>query len=106
MRATLRTVWYTGSFYTQFFLERTLKIDSLTVNLLMIAAVAYPVGIALDQYGGRALMTLGSVGGGLLLIAWARIETLPQFYVMWLTLGVCMGCCLMEPLMAVSTIFS
>ena len=30
-------VWYTGFFYTQFFLERTLKINSQTVNVLMIA---------------------------------------------------------------------
>lgn len=76
---------------------------ALSCGFLMIALVAYPVGGALDRHGGRALMTIGSLGGGCLLLAWARVETLPQFFVMWLTLGVCMGCCLMEPLMAVIT---
>ncbi len=32
-------VWYTGFFYTQFYLERVLKIDSQTVNVLLIAVV-------------------------------------------------------------------
>ena len=32
-------VWYTGFFYTQFYLERILKIDSQTVNVLLIAVV-------------------------------------------------------------------
>jgi predicted MFS family arabinose efflux permease len=32
-------VWYTGFFYTQFYLERILKIDSQTVNILLIAVV-------------------------------------------------------------------
>src|SRR5262249_27622362 len=33
-------VWYTGFFYTQSYLDRVLKIDGQTVNVLMIAAVA------------------------------------------------------------------
>jgi MFS family permease len=32
-------VWYTGFFYTQFYIERILKIDSPTVNVIMIAGV-------------------------------------------------------------------
>jgi|CXWL01.1.fsa_nt_gi MFS family permease len=32
-------VWYTGFFYTQFYLDRILKIDSQTVNVLLIAVV-------------------------------------------------------------------
>ena len=32
-------VWYTGFFYTQFYIERILKIDSQTVNVIMIAGV-------------------------------------------------------------------
>jgi MFS family permease len=74
---------------------------ALTLGLLMTAVMAYPVGTLFDRTGGRWLMTLGSLGGGLLLLVWSDIKTLPQFYVMWLTLGVCMACCLMEPLMAV-----
>ncbi len=32
-------VWYTGFFYTQFYIERILKIDSPSVNVIMIAGV-------------------------------------------------------------------
>src|SRR6185312_4717893 len=32
-------VWYTGFFYTQFYIERILKIDSQTVHVIMIAGV-------------------------------------------------------------------
>jgi Sugar (and other) transporter len=64
-------VWYTGSFYTQFFLERTLKIDSLTVNLLMIAAVALSAPLYVffawlsDKVGRKPVM----LGGILLMLA-------------------------------------
>jgi MFS family permease len=60
-------VWYTGSFYTQFFLERTLKIDSLTVNLLMIAAVALSAPLYIffarlsDKVGRKPVMLFGIV---------------------------------------------
>jgi MFS family permease len=60
-------VWYTGSFYTQFFLERTLKIDSLSVNLLMIAAVTLsaPLYISFawlsDKVGRKPVMLFGIV---------------------------------------------
>ncbi len=74
---------------------------ALTLGLLMTGVMAYPIGTLFDRTGGRWLMTLGSLGGGLLLLVWSDIKTLPQFFVMWLTLGVCMACCLMEPLMAV-----
>ena len=74
---------------------------ALTCGLLMTGVVAYPIGTLVDRNGGRLLMTLGSLGGGLLLLTWSEIQTLPQFFLMWLALGACMGCCLVEPLMAV-----
>ncbi len=75
--------------------------SALTLGLLMTGVVAYPIGTLLDRNGGRWLMSLGSLGAGLLLLLWSDIRTLPQFFVMWSMLGVCMACCLMEPLMAV-----
>lgn len=60
-------VWYTGSFYTQFFLERTLKINSLTVNLLMIAAVTLSAPLYIffawlsDKVGRKPVMLFGIV---------------------------------------------
>ncbi len=75
--------------------------SALTLGLLMTGVMAYPIGTLLDRNGGRWVMTLGSLGSGLLLLIWAEVRTLPQFYGMWLALGVCMACCLIEPLMAV-----
>jgi hypothetical protein len=63
-------VWYTASFYTQFYLERTLKIDNQTVNLLMVATVALSAPLYLffarlsDSVGRKPVM----LGGMLLML--------------------------------------
>ncbi|MFT3728683.1 MAG: MFS transporter [Terricaulis sp.] len=60
-------VWYTGFFYTQSFLDRTLKIDSLTVNLLMLLAVAVSAPLYVffawlsDKVGRKPVMLFGMV---------------------------------------------
>lgn len=60
-------VWYTGHFYTQFFLERTLKFDSQTVNLLMIAVVLISAPLYVifaqlsDRIGRKPIMLFGMV---------------------------------------------
>lgn len=59
-------VYYTASFYTQFYLERVLRIDSQTVNVLMIAAVGltaplYLVFARLSDKVGRKPMLLGGM---------------------------------------------
>ena len=74
---------------------------ALTCGLLVTGLMAYPIGTLLDRYGGRWLMALGSLGCGLLLLAWAHAQTPLQFYAIWLALGACMACCFMEPLFAV-----
>ena len=74
---------------------------ALTCGLLVTGAMAYFIGTLLDRYGGRWIMSLGSLGAGALLLGWSTVETLPQFYALWLALGVCLSCCLIEPLFAV-----
>lgn len=81
--------------------SRPLLNGALTLGLLVMGLTAYPVGALLDRHGGRWLMTLGSLGAGLLLLAWSRVSSLAQFYALWITLGVCMACCLIEPLFSV-----
>jgi predicted MFS family arabinose efflux permease len=48
-------------------------------------------------------MTLGSLAGGLLLLAWAAVETPWVFYVIWVLIGVSMAGVLYEPAFAVIT---
>lgn len=58
-------VWYTGFFYSQFYLERILKIDSKTVNFVMMSVVLlsapfYWVFAALsDRIGRKPVMLFG-----------------------------------------------
>jgi Sugar (and other) transporter len=58
-------VWYTGFFYSQFYLERILKIDSKTVNFVMMSVVLisapfYWVFAALsDRIGRKPILLFG-----------------------------------------------
>lgn len=58
-------VWYTGNFYTQFFLERLLKVPSLDVNILMIGVTAVSAvlyvffGWLSDRIGRKPVMVFG-----------------------------------------------
>jgi len=74
---------------------------ALTVGLLITGLAAYPVATALDRRGGRNVMTLGSIGAGLLLVAWSQVESLAMFFALWIALGACMACVLIETIFAI-----
>jgi hypothetical protein len=58
-------VWYTGFFYSQFYLERILKIDSRTVNFVMMSVVLISAplywifGALSDRIGRKPVMLFG-----------------------------------------------
>ncbi len=58
-------VWYTGYFYAQFFIERILKVDQRTVNLLMlsVAVISAPLYVFFawisDKIGRKPVMLFG-----------------------------------------------
>lgn len=58
-------VWYTAHFYTQFYLERILKIDSQSVNLIMITVVLISAPLYIffarlsDAVGRKPVMLFG-----------------------------------------------
>lgn len=60
-------VWYTAHFYAQFYLERILKIDSQTVNLIMITVVVISAPLYIlfarlsDSIGRKPVMLFGMV---------------------------------------------
>jgi MFS family permease len=81
--------------------SRPLLNGALSLGLLSTGIVAFPVGAWIDRHGGRWVMTLGSLLGGLLLLAWAWVETPWTFYVVWTLIGVSMAGVLYEPAFAV-----
>ncbi|WP_113704163.1 MFS transporter [Nonomuraea lactucae] len=88
-------------------LQRDLAVGStqvaaaLTLAVLTTALCAPLVGRWLDAHGGRTLMTAGSVLGTLAVLAWSRVETLPQLYGVFLAIGIASAMVLYEPAFAV-----
>ena len=83
--------------------SRPLLNGALSLGLLATGAVAFPVGAWIDRRGGRSVMTLGSLLGGLLLLAWAQVETPWAFYLIWALIGASLAGVLYEPAFAVLT---
>ncbi|MFN8373649.1 MAG: MFS transporter [Anaerolineae bacterium] len=50
---------------------------------LVAGAMAFPVGAWIDKHGPRLLMTVGSIGASLLVIAWSQVTTQLMFYLIW-----------------------
>ncbi|MFI6510574.1 MFS transporter [Streptosporangium sp. NPDC050855] len=74
---------------------------ALTGSILIAALCAPLVGRLLDAHGGRGLMTAGSVVGTLAVLAWSRVETLPQLYAVFAAIGVACAMVLYESAFAV-----
>ena len=71
--------------------SRPLLNGALSLGLLSTGVVAFPVGTWIDHHGGRGVMTLCSLAGGLLLLAWAQVETPWVFYGIWVFIGASMA---------------
>lgn len=68
-----------------------------SLALLVSGVAAIPVGRWLDQHGPRALMTACSVVAVLLVVAWALVDSLLGFYLIWIGIGLVMAGVLYEP---------
>jgi MFS family permease len=109
--AITQTIGY-GTLYYSFAvllhpIARDLRIPATTVTgaltaaILSSAVMAVPVGRWLDRHGGRAVLTVGSLGGALLLVAWSQVHTTWQLYAVFVGLGAAMAMALYEPATAV-----
>lgn len=74
---------------------------ALTGAVLTTAICAPLIGRWLDARGARALMTSGSILGTAAVLAWSRVQTLPQLYAVFLAIGVASAMVLYEPAFAV-----
>jgi MFS family permease len=76
---------------------------AFSVALATSALAAFPVGRWLDRHSPRPLMTLGSLAGALLVLAWSQVHELLLFYLVWIGLGLVMACVLYEAAFTVVT---
>jgi MFS family permease len=76
-----------------------------SLALLIMGAMALPVGFWIDRHGARLLMTVGSIASSLLIVAWSQVQSLPALYLIWAGLGVCAAMVLYDPAFAVVAIW-
>ena len=74
---------------------------ALSAGLAATGFASFFAGRVIDAYGGRALMTAGSVAAALLLLAWSQVTELWQLYAVWIAMGATFSCVLYEPVFAV-----
>jgi MFS family permease len=83
--------------------SRDAIIGAFSLSLLFAGFGTYPVGLCIDRYGGRIVMTAGSIAGAILLMLLSQTHSLIEFYVLWAGLGLSMAMLLYEPAFAVIT---
>lgn len=76
---------------------------ALTVGFVTWATMAPFAGSALDRFGGKKVMSFGSLAGVLALLTWAHSTSLPLLYGSWVLMGIAMACALYEPAFFVLT---
>src|SRR5215475_5324059 len=81
--------------------SRAQSTAAFSLALLLAAAGAVPVGRLVDRGRARAMMTLGSCAGTVLLVLWAHVESLHALYLVWAAIGLTMSTVLYEPAFAV-----
>ena len=70
---------------------------AFSLALVVSSASGVLVGRHLDGHPPRALMTAGSIGGVLAVVAWSRIDSIAAIYAVWAGIGVVMSMVLYEP---------
>ncbi|PLC49075.1 MFS transporter [Pollutimonas subterranea] len=72
-----------------------------TIGLVLAGFLAYPVGVAVDNGHGRALMGGASLMAGVLLACWSQVDGLLGFYLVIAGIGALQAAALYEPAFAV-----
>ena len=71
---------------------------AFSLSLLVTGLAAFPVGYWLDKRGAaRFLMTGGSIAATIVVLLWSQVNTLPEFALIMLLIGLCGAAVLYEP---------
>ena len=84
--------------------SRDLLVGGHAVALLVWGLAAYPAGRLIDCYGGRLVMSAGSVLAALAFVLLANAHSVAVYYAAWAVAGVAMALCLYEAAFTVLTI--
>jgi MFS family permease len=76
---------------------------AFSLALLVAGVAAIPVGRWLDRHGPRVLMTVGSLFGTLLVVAWSQVTGLLQLYLIFAAIGLTMSATLYDPAFATAS---
>jgi MFS family permease len=81
--------------------SRAAVTGAYSLSLLIGGLAGIPIGRMVDLRGPRLVMSLGSILGVLLLLAWSQVHGLFAFYMIWIGMGIAMAAVLYEPAFAV-----
>lgn len=76
---------------------------AFTLGLVMADLVSIPVGQWVDRHGAHFAMTAGAVLAAVLLALWSQIDSLWQFFALWIAMGLATGSTLGNSAAAVLT---
>jgi MFS family permease len=89
--------------HAQFGWSRAALTGAFSLALVISGLAGVVVGRWLDHHGPRLLMTVDSAAAVLLIVAWAAVDSLLVFYLVWAAIGVVMAAVLYEPAFVVVT---
>lgn len=81
--------------------DRSTLVGAFSLGMLCAGLGSWPAGALIDRYGGRNLMSLGSLAASALLALLAGTHSVLAFYLIWVGLGFAMAAVLYEPAFAV-----
>ncbi|HTO43590.1 MAG TPA: MFS transporter [Burkholderiales bacterium] len=81
--------------------DRSTLVGAFSLGMLCTGLGSWPAGALIDRYGGRTLMTVGSLAAAGLLALLAHTHSVLPFYLIWMGLGFAMAAVLYEPAFAV-----
>ncbi len=84
--------------------SRDVLVGGHAVALLVWGLAAYPTGKLIDRYGGRLVMSAGSVLATVAFALLANVHSVAVYYAAWVVAGVAMALCLYEAAFTVLTI--
>jgi predicted MFS family arabinose efflux permease len=76
-------------------------VGAFSLSLLVAGVAAAPIGLLIDRWGGRVVMSFGSAIAAVVLLVMSQAQTMAAFYGAWAALGMAGAMLLYEPAFAV-----